>query len=120
MCDVVEASTDALDKTTLRITVQALAGDIYPNMERISHENSEPDMMGHNMSSSRCPSLLHPRRKIWFYQFSLGFESEQACSLAAEHIQSRRQYLRQDKLKFLKKSLHGWIGVDDLASSSKQ
>lgn len=62
---------------------------------------------------SSIPSLLHPRRKWCSYQFSIGFDSEQACALAAEHMQVRKKILRQDKLKYLKKSLQGWIDQEN-------
>lgn len=41
-------------------------------------------------SKQNVAGLLKPRSQSSLYQVNIGFDSEQACALAAEHLEGRR------------------------------
>lgn len=65
---------------------------------------------------SYVPTLLPPKRSTCLFQINIGFEYQQACALAAEHIEGRKNALREERLKMLKKGLSVWTENDQSTS----
>jgi hypothetical protein len=65
-------------------------------------------------SNKRSPeTLLKPRELSNFWQIEIMMETEQACSLAIQHVENRRKALFTEKMLKLKEILSFYSSNDD-------
>jgi hypothetical protein len=112
-----DASVDPHDRSTLRLVVRAWEGDSLPNMEKIGSGDNQAQTSSRYGYGSYVPTLLPARRNTCLFQINIGFEYQQACALAAEHIEGRKNMLREERLKMLKKALAVWTESEQTPAS---
>lgn len=105
-----DAKVDLQDKTRFKLLVRSWLPQ--PKMVKNDTElilSQEPESSKTTSKfSSRLENYLNPIEKSAFYNLTIQLETEQLCSLAAQHIETRRKVLTAQKLEKLKKLLTTW------------
>ena len=79
-----DATIDPSDKCVLKVVIKTTDKSNCSNL--VSIGDVEPNIL----STGKWPTLLPAPPVKGIFQLSIGFQYEQACSLAAEYIESRR------------------------------
>jgi hypothetical protein len=105
-----DAKVDLNDRCRLKVVVRSWLSQ--PNMLKNDSEialSQESDMS--SVRAYKSGAFLKTAEKSSFYYQTVKMETEQACSLAVQHIESRRKALITQKLEKLKTILTSWISL---------
>lgn len=121
-----DAKVDLLDRRKLKLLVRSWKpmtnmtkvetefsdnGDLELSNAISSHSSSLTNALYGDSSAKRISSMegyLQTCQKSQLYQIALMMDTEQACSLAAQHIESRRKSITVQKVDKLRSVLSNW------------
>lgn len=100
-----EAKQDDVDKRKFKLIVRSWRNlETMSKIESIVVSDQSSDIYDRNNES-----YLKPPPRSSLFESSIIMDTEQACSLAVQHIESRRKLLLSTKSDVIKSFLHKWV-----------
>jgi hypothetical protein len=111
-----DAKVDLTDKCKFRLVARSWKNqpNLMKNESDVVLSEEMLDAGSPRFSKRFCQrkveTFLKPPEKSTFYHLSIIMETEQACSLAVQHIETRRKTITNQKIEKLKTILGKWSG----------